>query len=554
MPTIAHAESPIKTRDFKTSSFIFVIIGIFLLIDLVGYRLLYNNITQSHEKDTQLFFYQIKNTTSDFLSKLLYEYSTQKSILLEKHAEVLEYLKTHPQGGDLSEIHRQINEDGAYNIYITDKELIIRNSTYAPDIGFDLSFAKSTFDEHYEKGIIGCSSPIFERHSKKFLSFSDSYLAQNGDEKSAIVQVSYTYSDTKHQLKQLHKLIDTFANVKDAKAYIIVNTELINDLILKDYPSYKPNINEIVSQTEEGGAIAAKLHGASLVTDYFVDEGTPYKVLYVSTMSAIFDDTKIIYSILFDESEFHESLDRLNYLMLLITVLGIVAIIIISKVRTKEMRLGEQDRFVQSAMHEIKTPLSIITLNNELRELEFGEDEYSGEINTALKTLRSSYDDMSFILTKERLHYPVELLSLDAVLHSRIDYFQSIARANSKTILFENRGGCTVEISHTELLRLIDNTLSNAIKYSAPKSRITVTLDQAMISFHNSGKAIQNSTKIFDKYFRENSVLGGYGLGLSIVSEIAKKYSIEISLESDEKTGTIFTYFLKCHTDDIPSV
>ncbi|MBE0498779.1 MAG: HAMP domain-containing histidine kinase [Campylobacterales bacterium] len=525
-----------------------------MLIDLVGYRLLYNNITQSHEKDTQLFFYQIKNTTSDFLSKLLYEYSTQKSILLEKHAEVLEYLKTHPQGGDLSEIHRQINEDGAYNIYITDKELIIRNSTYAPDIGFDLSFAKSTFDEHYEKGIIGCSSPIFERHSKKFLSFSDSYLAQNGDEKSAIVQVSYTYSDTKHQLKQLHKLIDTFANVKDAKAYIIVNTELINDLILKDYPSYKPNINEIVSQTEEGGAIAAKLHGASLVTDYFVDEGTPYKVLYVSTMSAIFDDTKIIYSILFDESEFHESLDRLNYLMLLITVLGIVAIIIISKVRTKEMRLGEQDRFVQSAMHEIKTPLSIITLNNELRELEFGEDEYSGEINTALKTLRSSYDDMSFILTKERLHYPVELLSLDAVLHSRIDYFQSIARANSKTILFENRGGCTVEISHTELLRLIDNTLSNAIKYSAPKSRITVTLDQAMISFHNSGKAIQNSTKIFDKYFRENSVLGGYGLGLSIVSEIAKKYSIEISLESDEKTGTIFTYFLKCHTDDIPSV
>ena len=64
-------------------------------------------------------------------------------------------------------------------------------------------------------------------------------------------------------------------------------------------------------------------------------------------------------------------------------------------------------------------------------------------------------------------------------------------------------------------------------------------------------KVIENKEKVFNKYFRENKTVGGYGLGLSIIKDIADKYHIDIELQSDTDKGTIFTYIFHCHTNDI---
>jgi signal transduction histidine kinase len=118
-------------------------------------------------------------------------------------------------------------------------------------------------------------------------------------------------------------------------------------------------------------------------------------------------------------------------------------------------------------------------------------------------------------------------------------------------IIFDINSHCRVEISLIELTRLIDNSLYNAIKYSAVGSHINVVLANNNLSFHNQGEAIKNKEKVFHKYFRENKTVGGYGLGLNIIKNIADKYDIEIRLESELSSGTIFTYIFKCHTDDI---
>ena len=62
---------------------------------------------------------------------------------------------------------------------------------------------------------------------------------------------------------------------------------------------------------------------------------------------------------------------------------------------------------------------------------------------------------------------------------------------------------------------------------------------------------IKNHNKIFSKYYRENDVVGGYGLGLNIVKNIAKKYNIKFYVQIDEKNRNIFTYVFKSHFDDI---
>lgn len=541
-------------KNIKISSFIYLLITVFLVIDFFGYTLIYNTIISNHEKDTKILFYKIKSQTSDMLAKLSFSYHTQKSTLLKKHKIVYDYMLTHDVNGSLDEIHTLINEgleDKPYDIYLADKDLIIQNTTYPMDKGFDLSFAKKIFERHWEENVTGCSAPIREKKSNHFLSYTDAYLSRNGVDRMALLEVSFTYRNVAKELFEIQQLITQHPIVKSARAYSFGTEGFVYQLMLKDDPSFKRTSEGIIAAEKRALEVAQKLQNHNIFSRTYKKEGHHYRELYMSAHSPIENDIMIIYTIVIDEDTLHTHLTILHICMFLISILGIIAILFINRVRKKEMRLSEQDRFVQSAMHEIKTPLSIITLNNELRELEYGKDIYTKEIDNALKLLHNSYDSMGFIISKEKLSYPEEILDLAKVIEERIAFFQSIAEANNKMITSAIDSHCRVNISRVELVRFIDNNLSNALKYSMTGTPIDVRLNGEKLSFHNQGEPIKDTDRIFDKYYRENNDIGGYGLGLSIIKEIARAYKIDITLHSDTVKGTTFTYLFKCHTDDM---
>ena len=502
----------------------------------------------------KILFHDVKDRTSDLLVKLIYQYEREKPILLKKHNIVEDYMRRHELNVSLDEIYHEINKgytDKLYDIYITDKNLTIRNTTYEDDIGFSLSFAKKVFEKHKSKNIIGCSFPIREIKTYKFLSYSDSYLSKNGDDRAAILQVSHTYKNISKEFIALENLIMQQPMIHEMKAYSFGQNNFVYEMFIKDDTSYEHSSTGIIAIQKHAEKLSHKLTTDELKTEYFVKDGKHYRKLYMSTQSPIAENLKIVYSILMNDDDYHKQIKLLNMIMIIIALMGIMGIFIIVKLRNKEVRLSDQDKFVQSAMHEIKTPLSIITLNNELRQLEQGTDSYSEEIDNALKVLHNSYRSMSFIMKKDKIAYELEILDLSKIVKERIEYFQTIAAVNDKKIIFDINSHCRVQLSLIELTRLIDNSLYNAIKYSAVGSDIEVLLVNNILSFHNQGEAIQNKEKVFHKYFRENKTVGGYGLGLNIIKNIADKYGIEIRLESDITCGTVFTYIFKCHTDDI---
>ncbi len=542
-------------KNIKISSFVLVLIMVFFILHFMGYSVVSKHVTSDHEKNTKILFYEIKNHTSNLLLKLLNEHYMQKELLKNKHKIVLEYMNSHDLNVSLAEIHKKINEGETrkpYHIYITDKNLVIKNSTYKNDIGFDLSFAKSHFDKNQRENIIGCSAPIREKISKNFLSFTDSYLSKEGDDKQAILQVSYTYSETEKEIHALQELLKQYPSIKDIKVYSISSSGFVYEIVLQESDvSYKPTIQSLFISKEKARLLGKKLLYGDFEEEIFIQEDTNYRLLYMAANSHVNKDMKIIYSVLLDESDFYARLKALDMLIILISILGAIGIFVMIKLRSKEVRLSDQDTFVQSAMHEIKTPLSIITLNNELRQLEQGTDTYSEEIDNALKVLHNSYRSMSYIMQKDQLIYEPEILNLSQIVEQRIAYFQTIAVVNDKKILFDIDSHCMVKISLIELSRLIDNSIYNAIKYSKVGSDIKVIQVNNILSFHNQGDAIENKEKVFHKYFRENTTVGGYGLGLNIIKGIADKYGIGIQLQSDTKSGTTFTYIFKCHSNDI---
>jgi len=142
-------------KRVSTSIGIFVILFIFLLFSLIGYGFLKYQTKINHQKDTEIFFYEVQHKTNILLTKLWHNYEQIKPEMIRVHKEVENYLSTHNYDGSLSEIYKQINQNyknKPFNIYITDKNLTIVNTTFKPDLGFNLSFAKSSFDKHRDMG------------------------------------------------------------------------------------------------------------------------------------------------------------------------------------------------------------------------------------------------------------------------------------------------------------------------------------------------------------------------------------------------------------------
>ena len=523
-------------KDFlpKSSTILFFTILLFLLFSFISYRLLVKNLSDDHLKNQEITFYQI-----------------QKDILLAKHKEVLTYLHDKSYDIPLNEIYKKINEnttDSEYNIYITDENLIIKNTTFPADLNFDLSFAKELFENHYKSNIIGISPPIFEMYSLKFFSYTDSYLSKKDNK---VLQVSYTYNQLDDDLKKLQNVIDLNPKIKASNAYILFNDGYIGDFIFKSLKSYKPTLKDIEERIKKGEELSNEIKENEYKTAYLEKENNKYKVTYFSQKSPIFDEAKIVYSIVFDESEYNNNLIKLNLAMIFICFIGIITIYIIYKVRFKENLLRYKDKFIEHSVHEIKTPLAIISLNIQLRNKFFGQDKYSKKIEGALKTLENSYEDMTFLHTKEKINYQIEHISLQKILKDRIKYFEIIASTQNRKLDLEIINNIYIDTSKIELHRLIDNNLSNAIKYSKIESTIKIILKDNVLEFQSFGKKIIDVNKIFDKYARENDSSGGHGLGLSIVKDICKKYNIDVKVTSMENGLNIFSYKFNCHNIDI---
>ena len=223
--------------------------------------------------------------------------------------------------------------------------------------------------------------------------------------------------------------------------------------------------------------------------------------------------------------------------------------------KTKELTnlIESQKKFIKNSVHEVNTPLTIIQTNIDLLKMKIPNNKYITNIESGSKIIQYIYDDLSYLVKKDRVVYEKEYLDFSKILISRIVFFDEIATSNSLHFVSNIENDIYIKFNITELQRIIDNNLSNAIKYSFAKSAITVNLDyiddeEVEFSVSTNSNKIENKNKIFDDFYRENNSRGGFGLGLKIVKEICDKNLVIIMLDSNEKE-TKFTYRFKINED-----
>jgi len=131
-------------------------------------------------------------------------------------------------------------------------------------------------------------------------------------------------------------------------------------------------------------------------------------------------------------------------------------------------------------------------------------------------------------------------------LEERLSYFDALASSKEIALVSSIEPLLHVTINRIELQRIVDNTITNAIKYSHPKTTIEVFLQEEpnAIAFRvkDEGVGIKDISKIFERHYRGDIFKGGFGIGLSIVKSICEKYTVTIEVSSKENVGSEFVY------------
>jgi len=210
-----------------------------------------------------------------------------------------------------------------------------------------------------------------------------------------------------------------------------------------------------------------------------------------------------------------------------------------------ESLVKAQDSFIKHSIHEINTPLAVIMMHIDLHKMKFGEDKYMSKIEAASKMIANIYDDLSYMVKKDRFAYEKQWLFFSQFLEGRIAFFEDIAKGNQHQIIVDIEENIKIYFSDIELQRIIDNNLSNAIKYANRDTEIKVSLKKlkkrAVLEFMTYSKPISDTSRIFEPFHQEEVKQGGFGLGLEIVHSICKKENVLVDVISNSEK-TIFSY------------
>lgn len=201
------------------------------------------------------------------------------------------------------------------------------------------------------------------------------------------------------------------------------------------------------------------------------------------------------------------------------------------------------DRFIKDTTHELNTPISAIITNVEMIDTYTLDEKLARKIkriDIGAKTISNIYEDLTFLTLNNKIISQNERLDLSSIVKQRAEYFKTLAEVKKLTLKSDIEEGVFLVCDKKKISKLIDNLLSNAIKYNNISGSITITLRKNSLTIEDSGKGMskEQTSQLFQRYKRFDKSVGGFGIGLNIVSMIANEYNLKIKVDSKEKVGT----------------
>ena len=259
-----------------------------------------------------------------------------------------------------------------------------------------------------------------------------------------------------------------------------------------------------------------------------------------------------------------EKLDSANQYLLIssLVALGALAafaglVILGSNIAFKstEEAYKNQKRFVTNASHELKTPLTIISADLDLIEMDSGKNEWSESIRDQLKRLNEMTNQLvtlSKLEEEDKKRFPFEDFSINEVCNKAIDAFSNSFKNEDIKFSYNITGNITMFGNKYLIDELVYIFLDNSLKYTGGEMKssyfVVSTNAKGIIEFRFSNTIDKNEEvdvkQIMDRFYRSPSTKKeGSGVGLSIAKEIISLHKGTIKVDKNTTSLTFIITF-----------
>ena len=269
--------------------------------------------------------------------------------------------------------------------------------------------------------------------------------------------------------------------------------------------------------------------------------------------------TRAAYSELRDKQNRTERMYKLEGVVMIgLLFWGIIWIF--SNLQNKLKLKRQQGNFMLSITHELKTPLASIKLYLEtLQKRELTKEQSKTIIANSMSDVFRLRDLVENILLAAQLDahkYELQLYetNLSDVVSKSVERFVHPRNIQDRVNIHIEKD-VFLYTDEAAIEMVLNNLLSNALKYSPPTGRIDVFLqaktNQIILSVGDEGQGIssQNKESIFEKFYRTGDELTrktkGTGLGLYIIKNLMYLLNGEIVVKNKNPKGTIFELIFK---------
>lgn len=223
----------------------------------------------------------------------------------------------------------------------------------------------------------------------------------------------------------------------------------------------------------------------------------------------------------------------------------------------------DRRKLISLVSHELRTPLtSLLVFTEIMQRRQSGPDaennlKHLDVIKRSGDRLLRMIEQMLDLSRLESTSLTLDEAEFDVsdLVEETVQRIEPILHAKQQTI--QVRGDvsdCVIRADRNRLDQVLVNLLSNASKYSAPGASVQLETmfdgDNLHISVHDQGIGVaeEDSSKIFDKFFRADSedvrAVTGTGLGLSISKTIVEQHHGEITVSSEPGEGSVFSFWV----------
>jgi len=225
-----------------------------------------------------------------------------------------------------------------------------------------------------------------------------------------------------------------------------------------------------------------------------------------------------------------------------------------------EYSFQQLKQFTADASHELRSPLTVIKTSLEVMLMlnQPLDAKKLTAITSATNQMTRLVEDLLFLARTDTVTDTIPFeripIPLDEVLQDLVELLEPQIQAKEITLKTHWLAGVSVAGDASQLTRLFDNLLENALHYTLPGGTVVLSMSSlnrsVIVSVEDTGIGIapEHLPKVFHRFWRTDKARsrreGGLGLGLAIAQAIAQRHGGEITVTSQVGVGSCFRVHL----------